>query len=257
VVDVEVDAPHTSKAYNLVRGLTYSMNVDVKEAVKTDARVSEIHQNTEAFDVRTEEFFKYIQIFTAICDSFAHGANDVANAMGPFMGIYAIYVSGSVSYKTSSTEDDGIWILFIGGLGIGIGLLLYGYKIMRAIGVKLTAITPSRGVSIELGSATVIIVGSYLGLPLSTTHCQVGATVGVGLLEGKGGVNCKLLTKIVIGWVITLIVVGLTCALFTSQGIFAPLSMPNTRLLLDTDCPLWAGSNGYIVNCSAVECGKE
>lgn len=243
-----------SKAHKLVRGLTYGMNINVKDAIDNDAKVSEIHGHMEVFDNQTEEFFKYIQIFTAICDSFAHGANDVANAMGPFMGIYAIYLTGTVSSKTEATQDDGVWILFIGGLGIGIGLLLYGYKIMRAIGVKLAAITPSRGVSIELGSATVIIIGSYLGLPLSTTHCQVGATVGVGLLEGKSGVNCKLLFKIVVGWVITLIVVGFTCAAFTAQGIYAPLSFPNTELLLKDECPIWAGPNGYIMNCSALNC---
>merc|ERR1711920_672746 len=117
------------------------------------------------FDEKTEAVFRYIQIFTAICDSFAHGANDVANAMGPFMAIYSIYINGGVSKKVDM-ETDAYWILAIGGVGIGVGLLLYGYKIMRAIGVKLAVITPSRGFAIELGAAIVIIIGSYLGLPL-------------------------------------------------------------------------------------------
>eukprot|EP00965_Chrysotila_dentata_P155500 5138089-Pleurochrysis_carterae.AAC.1 len=163
-----------------------------------------------------EAVFRYIQVFTAICDSFAHGANDVANAMGPFMAIYVIYDTGKVS-KKADVGDDAYWILALGGAGIGIGLLLYGYKIMRAIGVKLAVITPSRGFSIELGAAIVIIIGSYLGLPLSTTHCQVGATTGVALLEGANGINKWVLGKTCVGWVITLIVVGFSTGLLMAQ----------------------------------------
>ena len=91
------------------------------------------------------------------------------------MALYATYKLGRVESKTTGMENDALWILSIGGVGIGVGLLLYGYKIMRAIGVKLAVITPSRGTSIELGATMVIIFGSYLGLPLSTTHCKVAA----------------------------------------------------------------------------------
>merc|ERR1719164_306989 len=143
--------------------------------------------------------------------------------MGPYMAIYFIYKNGAVSSKYE-VGDNGYWILGIGGLGIGLGLLLYGYKIMRAIGVKLAVITPSRGVSIELGAAIVIIIGSYLGIPLSTTHCQVGATTGVALLEGKKGVNTWVLGKAVVGWVITLIVVGFSTGLLVAQGLHAPIA---------------------------------
>merc|ERR1711998_693985 len=181
--------------------------------------VAAVHANAEKFDTATELTFEYIQIFTAIVDSFAHGANDVANAMGPFMAINAIYKSGKVEKKTGEGEDDGLWILALGGIGIGVGLCLYGYQIIRAIGVKLAVITPPRGVCIELGSATVIIFGSYLGLPFSTTHCQVGATTGVALLEGKKGINGWVLFKTVIGWIITLVVVGFTTGILLAQGI--------------------------------------
>merc|ERR1712087_522434 len=200
-----------------------SLNVNPHAALEEDIVVQAIHNNAEKFDPMTEAVFRYIQIFTAICDSFAHGANDVANAMGPFMAIYAIYNDGGVSKKVDM-DDDAYWILAVGGVGIGVGLLLYGYKIMRAIGVKLAVITPSRGFAIELGAAIVIIIGSYLGLPLSTTHCQVGATTGVALLEGKKGLNYWVLAKTVIGWVITLIVVGFTTGLIVAQGIESPIS---------------------------------
>ena len=109
--------------------------------------------------------------------------------------------------------------------GIALGLFLYGYRITHAIGTKLVKITPSRGVAIELSSALVIITGSRLKIPLSTTHCQVGATVGVGALENPktcGGINCKIFMKTALGWIITCIIVGVTSGVLTAQGAYAP-----------------------------------
>ena len=120
-----------------------------------------------------------------MCDSFSHGANDVANAIGPFAAIYTIYQVRDVR-KNSVMDENAYWILAMGGVGITVGLFIYGYKIIYAIGTKLCKITPSRGVAIELASAAVIITGSRYKIPLSTTHCHVGATVGVGALENGG-----------------------------------------------------------------------
>ena len=161
-------------------------------------RIVTLHTNAEKFDVKTEEVFKYLQVFTAVCDAFSHGANDVANAIGPFAAIYAIYISEGDLAKQTSMGDNAYWILGMGGIGIAVGLFVYGKKITYAIGEKLCKITPSRGVAIELSSALVIITGSRLKIPLSTTHCQVGATVGVGLLENTktcSGINCKVLSQ--------------------------------------------------------------
>lgn len=207
----------------VTRTLGQGLEVDPHAVIEADSTVAAIHANAEKFDPKAEAVFRYIQIFTAICDSFAHGANDVANAMGPFMAIYVIYQDGEVA-KKSDAGNNAYWILAMGGAGIGLGLLLYGYKIMRAIGVKLAVITPSRGFAIELGAAIVIIIGSYLGLPLSTTHCQVGATTGVALLEGKKGINYWVLGKTALGWVITLIVVGFSTGLLVAQGLHAPIA---------------------------------
>ena len=149
--------------------------------------------------------------------------NDVANAIGPFAAIYTIYQVGDVR-KNSVMDDNAYWILAMGGVGIAIGLLVYGYKIIYAIGVN-RKITPSRGVSIELSSAIVIITGSRLKIPLSTTHCQVGATVGVAALENTRtceGINCKVFIKTMIGWVITCIIVGSSTAVLVLQGVHAP-----------------------------------
>merc|ERR1711998_669548 len=192
--DIEV-AP-TSGFGKFKKAMMTSLDTDPHASIGEEQRVAAIHANAEKFDPQAEAVFRYIQIFTAICDSFAHGANDVANAMGPFMAIYVIHKNGGASSKSDS-GDDAYWILALGGVGIGAGLLLYGYKIMRAIGVKLAVITPSRGFAIELGAAIVIIIGSYIGMPLSTTHCQVGATTGVALLEGGKGINKWVLFKTV------------------------------------------------------------
>ena len=172
------------------------LNINTERQLQT---VISIHQNAEQFDPKIEETFKYLQIFSAICDSFSHGANDVANAIGPFAAIYTIYKSDGDLSKNISMGDDAYLILGVGGVGIALGLVVYGKKIIHAIGNKLCKITPSRGTCIELGSALIIITGSRLKIPLSTTHCQVGATVGVGLLENK---SCRQLAGNMVLWVL-------------------------------------------------------
>jgi len=165
--------------------------------------------------------FTYLQVFSACFDALAHGANDVANAVGPFATIFILYNGGTVGSK-QDMGDHKYWILGLGGIGIGVGLLLYGSQILRAIGVKLAVITPSRGFSIEMGSSTVVILGAYYGLPLSTTHCQVGATVGVAMLEGLSGFNKVVIGKTVFGWVFTCVFVGFVAGLLTAFGAYAP-----------------------------------
>ena len=187
-------------------------------------RVIDLHNDAEKFNEKTEYTFRYLQVFTAICDSFSHGANDVANAIGPFAAMWAIHNAQDLS-KKNDMDVDAYWILGLGGIGIAVGLFLYGYRIMHAIGTKLVKITPSRGVAIELASALVIITGSRLKIPLSTTHCQVGATVGVGALEDTkncSGINCKVFIKTALGWIITCIIVGITAGVLTAQGAYAP-----------------------------------
>ena len=198
--------------------------LNIKDDVELD-RVVRLHDEAEKFDSKTEEVFKYLQIFTAICDAFSHGANDVANAIGPFAAIWLIYNSNGEIDKKNSMEEDAYWILGLGGIGIAIGLFVYGKKITYAIGEKLVKVTPSRGVAIELSSALVIITGSRLKIPLSTTHCQVGATVGVGLLENTetfSGINCKVFTKTALGWIITCFIVALSAGILTAQGTYSP-----------------------------------
>jgi len=201
-----------------------NLNIQLDDIIAGDDKVAAIHENAEVFEERTEEYFKSLQVFTAICDSFSHGANDVANAIGPFAAIYMIARDAEVN-EDNELGDSAYWILGMGGIGMSAGLLLYGYKIIQAIGLKLCKITPSRGVAIELSSAIVVLAGSRLEIPLSTTHCQVGATMGVAALESPtscSGINCRIVGKTIVGWVVTLIVVGSTSALLTAQGAHAP-----------------------------------
>ena len=198
-------------------------------------RVVKLHTDAEKFDIKTEEVFKYLQVFTAMCNSFSHGANDVANAIGPFAAIYTIWSVGNVE-ANSVMDNNAYWILTLGGVGITLGLMIYGYRIMFVIGEKLCKISPSRGVAIELGSALVIITGSRLKIPLSTTHCQVGATVGIGMLENWrtcSGINCKVFCKTMIGWILTLIIVGGTTGLLVAQGVYSP-SITKCAILANT-----------------------
>jgi len=165
--------------------------------------------------------FTYLQIFSAAFDAFAHGANDVANAVGPFATIFLLWNGSEVGSK-QDMGDHRYWILGLGGIGIGAGLLLYGSQILRAIGVKLAVITPSRGFCIEMGSSIIVIIGAHLGLPLSTTHCQVGATMGVAILEGAKGFNKWVIAKTAFGWVITCVFVGFIAGVLTGIGAYAP-----------------------------------
>ena len=137
---------------------------------------SDEHED-EVYDPRIEYSFSYLQIFTSICTSFAHGANDVSNAVGPLAAIWHIYQTGTVSSKI----DVPLWVLAIGGGGIVFGLATYGVKIMDVIGKKITYISPSRGFAAELATALVVSFASKYGVPVSSTQCITGAVVGISL----------------------------------------------------------------------------
>merc|ERR1719231_1584024 len=220
----------TSKADRIMKSVMSSINTDIHSAFGVDEATRSVHQNAERFDKDSEAMFTYLQVFSACFDALAHGANDVANAVGPFATIFVLFNGGVLGSK-QNMGDDKYWICGLGGIGIGVGLLLYGSQILRAIGVKLAVITPSRGFCIEMGSSIVVIFGAYYGLPLSTTHCQVGATVGVSLLEGVRGFNKMVLFKTAFGWVFTCVFVGCLAALIFSFGAYAP-----TARLEDLDC---------------------
>jgi PiT family inorganic phosphate transporter len=149
-----------------------------------------------------ERVFVVLQILTACAVAFAHGSNDVANAIGPLAAIVeAVNQAGDVIDKKAAVEP---WMLAVGGLGIVVGLATWGYKVMETVGKKITELTPSRGFAAELAAATTIVVASRMGIPVSTTHTLVGAVLGVGMARGIGAVDLRVVGSIIVSWVATL-----------------------------------------------------
>jgi PiT family inorganic phosphate transporter len=147
-----------------------------------------------------QSFFAHLQVMTACYVAFAHGANDVANAIGPLAAIFSVVKTGSVAMQI----EVPVWMLAVGGIAVGGGLFAFGSRVMETIGGKITEVTPVRGFCAEFGAATTILVCSRLGLPVSTTHVLVGAVVGVGFMRGMGFLDIRLLRNIGSSWVITL-----------------------------------------------------
>lgn len=148
-----------------------------------------------------EKVFATLMIFTACSMAFAHGSNDVANAVGPLAAITSVIRSGEVSQQSLMP----LWILFLGGLGIVIGLMMYGHKVMATIGKKITHLKPSLGFSAELSAASTVVIASATGIPVSTTHTLVGAILGVGLARaGWGALDLGVIKKVFISWIVTL-----------------------------------------------------
>ncbi|MDQ7074155.1 MAG: anion permease [Gammaproteobacteria bacterium] len=158
-----------------------------------------------------EKVFGVLMIFTACAMAFAHGSNDVANAVGPVAAIVGIVQSGGELTQTSVMP---IWILLVGGVGIVAGLVMYGHKVIATVGDKITELTPSRGFAATLAAATTVVIASGTGLPISTTHTLVGAILGVGIARGIGALNLQVVRNIFMSWVITLPAGGLLAILF-------------------------------------------
>ena len=148
-----------------------------------------------------EKIFAVLMVFTACAMAFAHGSNDVANAVGPIAAVVGVISSGGDVVAKSAMPP---WILLLGGGGIVLGLATYGFKVMATIGRKITELTPSRGFAAELGAATTVVLASATGLPISTTHTLVGAVLGVGLARGIGALNLRVVSTIFMSWLMTL-----------------------------------------------------
>lgn len=321
------------KTENKVDSALRKVGINVTMDKTLDDDVVQLHENAEKFDPKAERLFTWLQVFTAAFDSFAHGANDVANAIAPFASIYQLHRNKGIigSGKASKFESDGkysgglkdglsfekddsipdheafcgkvskeetkyfacnpkekasfpflsttkgegkkfsvyddkgkyqgkdalcyaectkgnvvkygtskqdvdVWILALGGAGIVAGLAMWGYRIIAAIGTNLTKMTPSRGFSIEVGAAITVIIASRIGLPVSTTHCQVGATMGVGLAEFKANtVNWKSFFFMFLGWVFTIIFTALLAGGIFALLVYSPSKYGRGNKL--THCP--------------------
>jgi PiT family inorganic phosphate transporter len=162
-------------------------------------RIKEVPNAVNRFD-DVERVFAILMVFTACSMAFAHGSNDVANAVGPLAAVVGTLKTGTVAAKSVMPW----WILLIGGAGIVVGLATYGWKVIATVGRKITELTPSRGFAAELGAASTVVIASATGLPISTTHTLVGAVLGVGMARGIGALNLRVVGSIFMSWIITL-----------------------------------------------------
>ena len=151
--------------------------------------------------VDSESQFAYLMIFTSCAVAFAHGSNDVANAIGP---LAAINQATNQLLNQPYTLETPLWILFLGATGIVIGLATLGYRVMKTIGENIVKLTPSKGFSAQLAAALTVVIASQLDMPVSTTHTLVGAVIGIGLVEGVSTINFNSVRTIVLSWVVTL-----------------------------------------------------
>ncbi len=156
-----------------------------------------------------EKRFIALQVVTAASVAFAHGANDVANAIGPLAGIVSVAQTETLSSKAEIVW----WILPLGGVGIVLGLATWGYKVMQTIGKKISEITPSRGFAAELAAAATIILATTRGIPVSTSQILVGAVIGVGLARGVAAIDLRVMRDIVFSWLLTLPAAGILSGL--------------------------------------------
>jgi len=165
-----------------------------------------------------EKIFGILMIFTACGMAFAHGSNDVANAVGPVAAIVSIVKTGAVAQQSELST----WILLLGAVGIVLGLATYGWRVIRTVGKNITELTPSRGFAAELAAASTVVIASATGIPISTTHTLVGAVLGVGIARGIGALNLRVVRNIMLSWIVTLPAGGILAIVFffLLKGIF-------------------------------------
>ncbi len=147
-----------------------------------------------------ERVFGVLMIITACGMAFAHGSNDVANAIGPLAAVISVAQTGAIDAESAVP----LWVLVLGGLGIVVGLATFGRHVIATVGQKITQLTPSRGFAAELAAATTIVIASGTGIPISTTHTLVGAVLGVGLARGIEAIDLRVVGRIFVSWVVTI-----------------------------------------------------
>jgi PiT family inorganic phosphate transporter len=186
-----------SAAISVLIGLiTMGIGIFMQRGIKVDAAADRDFHFTSV-----EKVFGVLMMFTACAMAFAHGSNDVANAVGPLAAIVGIVnAGGEVAQKAAMPA----WILLLGGAGIVAGLVMYGHKVIATVGQNITELTPSRGFAATLAAASTVVVASGTGLPISTTHTLVGAVLGVGLARGMAALNLRVVGTIFVSWIVTL-----------------------------------------------------
>jgi PiT family inorganic phosphate transporter len=156
-----------------------------------------------------EQIFRKLQVGTSMYVAFAHGANDVANAIGPIASIIPLAQGLSIGDQV----EVPIWLLSLGGIGIAVGCMTWGRRVMRTVGTRITSLTNTRGFSVDFGAATTVLICSKMGLPISTSHTVVGAVIGVGIARGLEAIDLSVIKNIIASWLLTLPIAAGTCIL--------------------------------------------
>ncbi|KAF5688781.1 family inorganic phosphate transporter [Fusarium denticulatum] len=210
----------------IVVALLYGAHYDIHtaqmgiEATPEGRRMARVYEHAPKYANEVEYLYSFVQVITACTASFAHGANDVGNAVGVWAGMYAAWHSGKPAEKKAEVP---LWQIGIVAATICIGFITYGYNIMKVMGNKITYHSPSRGSSMEMGAAITVLVFSQYKLPVSTSMCITGATVGVGLCNGSlKAVNWKRVFLLVFSWIMTIPIAGLIGGCLMGLALNAP-----------------------------------
>jgi inorganic phosphate transporter, PiT family len=200
IIDLEKASKYLKKAKKSSSGEAYYKLSSLQSEVESmSAGLLKNRKDMDAQYQDVEKIFSVLQILTAAFMAFAHGANDVANAIGPLAAVVHIVQTGNVVLNSPVPS----WILALGGAGITVGLATWGWRVIETVGKRITELTPSRGFAAEFGTVITIVLASKLGLPVSTTHILVGAVLGVGLARGLGALDLSALKDIFISWMVT------------------------------------------------------
>jgi len=214
---------HVGVSFDTFTSYSLSIGVGLLVAIIGTFLIRDIHldpdENKDFYYASMERVFGVLMIITAAAMAFAHGSNDVANAIGPLAAIYSVVDSGGLIGAKSALP---IWVLLVGGTGIVIGLITYGHKVIATIGTGITQLTPSRGFAATLAAAATVVIASGTGIPVSTTQVLVGAVLGVGLARGMAALDTRVINKIFLSWIVTLPAGAFMSILFffTLKGVF-------------------------------------
>ncbi|KAI9657546.1 MAG: hypothetical protein M1831_004162 [Alyxoria varia] len=199
--------------YFFLRGVTIDCVSHTSDAL------DKVHDRARRYDLKVEHMWTYVQVLSALLMSIAHGSNDVANAVAPWASAYQVWREGIVS----DDSDTPVWILVVAGFLLGAGFWFFGHHIVRALGNRLTQLSPTRGYAMELGAAITVLLASRLALPVSTTQCVTGALVGVALMNYDiNAVHWIQVAKIFSGWILTLPIAGLIAGLLMLMALNTP-----------------------------------